>query len=113
MKIEHINGKITDTDELNDINALIWEKGVELRQLCEDNSLPILILFKDCSTNNTDKDPTSMWSTGFKKNIPNKNEQFKLCHAQMIKMIDTFRDWYMARKELYDKIDFDDGGNIT
>ncbi len=34
MKIENIDKTITDTDELSDVDALLLEKGNELRELC-------------------------------------------------------------------------------
>ena len=44
MKINHIDGEVTDTDKLSDIQALILEKSEELRVLCCNEKIQMLLL---------------------------------------------------------------------
>ena len=44
MKLNHVDGEVTDTDKLPDIQALILEKAEELRVLCCNERIQLLLL---------------------------------------------------------------------
>lgn len=43
MKITHITGQTIDTDQMPDVDAMVFEKICELRKICEDNNRPFLL----------------------------------------------------------------------
>lgn len=46
MKIEHLNGEVTDTDKLPDADAEIMEKEVELREFLCKRGVPYLFVYE-------------------------------------------------------------------
>jgi hypothetical protein len=50
MIINHPDGKVTDTNKLNDISALIMEKSKELCDLCIKYKIPLFLKYIDNTT---------------------------------------------------------------
>lgn len=68
MKIEHINSEVTDTDKLPDIDAQILELSEQLRQICEANHRPVILLVDPSGYSKY----SSFWNVSGRNNINKK-----------------------------------------
>jgi hypothetical protein len=71
MKIDHIDGSSTDTDQLSDIEEMILVKWKELEKICIDNNRPFCLFI---NPNGDSKSYTIFWHHAGRNNISKEGD---------------------------------------